>query len=195
MSVTSVQAARQAVVRDRVLEGAATLLADGEALTFARVAKVAAVPERTVYRHFPTREALLTELFAWANERIGFTGPRARTRAELQDSVRRTFVGFDELAPVVRGLLAAPDGLWARLSENADRQRAAMAVVRNEAPGLGRTTERRVAATVQLLTSAAAWQTLRDYWQMDGTEAANTVALALDLLLDAAAARSPRHPT
>ena len=36
---------------------------------------------------------------------------------------------------------------------------------------------------IQLLTSAAAWQTLRDFWEMDGNEAAEAVAVAIDLLL------------
>jgi AcrR family transcriptional regulator len=195
MSTVPLQVARRAVVRERVLEGAASLLADGESLTFAKVAKVAAVPERTVYRHFPTRERLLADLFVWANERVGLTGPRAETSAGLAESVRRTFLGFDELEPVIRGLLAAPDGLWVRLSDNDARRRGATTVVRNTAPGLGRATERRVAATVQLLTSAAAWQSLRDYWDMDGNEAANTITLALELLLDGAAARTRRRTT
>ena len=195
MPTVPLHEAKHAVVRERVLEGAASLLAEGETLTFAKLAEAAAVPERTVYRQFPTREALLTELFHWANERMGLTGERAETRAELKDSVRRMFVGFDELAPVIRGLLASPDGLWARLSDNDRRRRAATTVVRDAAPGLGGVAERRVAATVQLLTSAAAWQTLRDYWEMDGVEAADTVAFALDLLLDGAAARTRRPGT
>ena len=33
-----------------------------------------------------------------------------------------------------------------------------------------------------MLTSAATWQTLRDYWDMDGDEAAETVAGALTML-------------
>jgi AcrR family transcriptional regulator len=194
MSTSSVQSARQAAVHERVLQAAAALLADGEDLTFARVAKAADVPERTVYRQFPSREALLTDLFAWANAQMGLDGPRPKSRTELADSVRRSFAGFDELAPVIRGLLAAPDGLWARLSDNDERRRAATSVVRHAAPGLGRTTERRLAATVQLLTSAAAWQSLRDYWEMDGAEAATTVALAVELLLDGAASRTEGAP-
>lgn len=43
-----------------------------------------------------------------------------------------------------------------------------------------------MAATVQLLTAAATWQTLRDYWDMDGEEAAETAALALGLVFEGA---------
>ena len=67
MTAASLQDLRTAVVRDRVMEGVARLLAAGDDLTFAKVAAEAAVPERTVYRHYPTREALLAGVYAWAN--------------------------------------------------------------------------------------------------------------------------------
>jgi hypothetical protein len=63
-------------------------------------------------------------------------------------------------------------------------------VVRLEASQLDRASTRRVAAVLQLLTSAAAWQTLRDYWDMDGKEAGESVALAIELLLLGARTRS-----
>ena len=66
----------------------------------------------------------------------------------------------------------------------------ALALVNNEAPGLDRTTTRRVAAVVQLLTTASTWQTLTQYWDVDGDEAAETAALAIELLLDAARNRA-----
>jgi AcrR family transcriptional regulator len=192
MSAASLQEARQAVVRDRVLDGVATLLRDGEELTFAKVAAAAGVPERTVYRHFPTREALLTAVFEWANRQIGQDEPRPTTGAQAVATVRRTFPVFDDLAPVVRELLLAPEGLAARLSANDERRRAAVAVVRHEAPDLDEVTTRRLAAVVQLLSSASAWQALHDYWQLDGAEAAETAALAIEMLLTAAGGRRRR---
>ena len=96
---------------------------------------------------------------------------------------------FDRLAPVIRELLIDPEGLPARLTDNDDRQRAALGIVRNEVPDLDDTTTRRLAAVVQLLTSAAAWQTMRDYWDFDGAEAAAASNLALDLLLTAASSK------
>jgi hypothetical protein len=41
-----------------------------------------------------------------------------------------------------------------------------------------------------LLTAAATWQTLHDYWDMDGEEAGETAALAIELLLAGARARA-----
>jgi AcrR family transcriptional regulator len=181
MSAASLQEARRAVVQDRVLAGVADLLAAGRDLTYANVAAAAEVPERTVYRYFPTRQDLMSAVVGWVNRRSG--SQRATTGDEAIELVRRVFPTFDDVAPVMRSLLLAPEGLPARLTDNDERRAAATAVVEHDAPGLDRATARQVAATVQLLTSAAAWQTLRDYWDMDGTEAAETVAVALSMLL------------
>jgi AcrR family transcriptional regulator len=190
MTSGSLQEAKSAVVRERVLEGVAEVLGGGDDLTFARVARAAGVPERTVYRHFPTREALLTAVFQWANRRIGFDGERPADGREAAETVRRVFRAFDDIAPVIRELLIAPEGQLARLSDNERRQQAALAVVDREAPGLDSTDRRRIAAVVQLLTAAASWQTLRDYWGMDGAEAGEAAALAVELVLDGARTRA-----
>jgi len=188
MSAVSLREARQAVVRDRVIDGVAALLAQGEDLTYAKVAMAAAVPERTVYRYFPTRQDLMAAVVAWVNERTGRS--RGTTRDEVVDLVRQLFPVFDEVAPVVREVLLAPEGLAARLDDNDGRRAAAQAVVEHEAAGLDQVTARRLAAVVQLLTSAAAWQSLRDYWDMDGAEAAETVAVAVTMLLAGARAEA-----
>jgi AcrR family transcriptional regulator len=186
----TVRDARSEVVRERVLEGVAALLEAGDDLTFAKVAKAANVPERTVYRYFATREALLKAVFEWSNRRIGFDGKLPVDLASTVALVRRVFPGFDEIAPVIHELLIAPEGLIARRTNLDKRRRAAVDVVRREAPLLDRATTRRVAAIVQLLTAAATWQTLRDYWDMDGEEAGETAALAIELVIAGARARN-----
>jgi AcrR family transcriptional regulator len=190
MSETTTQRARANAVRERVLEGVAELLAADDHLTFAALATTTGVPERTIYRYFPTREALLVAVFDWTNARIGFDGALPTDGDSAVALVRRVFPGFDEHAPVVRELLLSREGLDVRLSSMDARRRAALALVRNEAPGLDRTTTRRVAAVVQLLTTASTWQTLTQYWDVDGDEAAETAALAIELLLDAARNRA-----
>lgn len=190
MKPVSLSGARAELVRQRVLDGVARLLERGEALTFAAVAAAAAVPERTVYRHFPTREALLGAVYEWVNARIGAAAERLVDAPGLARQLRQAFTGFDALAPVVRELLVAPEGRLARLAHNPERQRAALALVRHEAPGLDAASARRLAAALQLLTSAASWQTLRDYWGMDGAEAAETAVLGSELMLEAARARA-----
>jgi AcrR family transcriptional regulator len=182
--------ARAEVVRARILEGLAAILQRGETWTFAKVAKRARVPERTLYRYFPTREALLQGIFEWANARLGFQGELPVDAAALEALVRRSFPGFDTLAPVVRELLLAPEGRLARLRQKSSRQRSSLALVQLEVPGLPDADARRLAAVLQLLGQAATWQSLRDYWDMDGVEAAESSVLAIRLLLEGARSRA-----
>lgn len=175
--------ARTELVKERILEGVCKLLARGESWTFASVAKAAGVPERTVYRHFTSREALLQGIFDYANQRLGFHGKLPTDAAELVALVRRCFPGFDALAPVVQELLVAPEGRLARLRQKSVRKRASLALVKREAPDLSGRDAVRLAAVLQLLSQAATWQALRDYWDMDGTEAAEASALAITLLV------------
>lgn len=104
--------------------------------------------------------------------------------------VRRSFPGFDEIAPVVRELLIAPEGRLARLRHRTARQRASLAMARREAPELDTKRRRRLAAVLQLLSQAATWQALREYWDMDGAEAAEASAQAIELLLAGTKART-----
>ena len=186
MTGTDLHDARAEVVRARVLDGVATLLDGRQELTFARVARAAGVPERTVYRHFPNRDALMAAVFAWANERVGFDGTLPVTATAMTSMVERVFPGFDTVAPVVDELLATPEGRRARLAGVESRRAAAEAVVADAAPTLDAERRRRVAAVIQVLGTAATWQALRDFWDLDGVAAAAAVTTAIDLLLDAA---------
>jgi AcrR family transcriptional regulator len=188
---TRVQQTRTDAVRERAMEGLADVLDAGRPLTFKEVAAASGIPERTLYRYFPTREELLAGAYAWANRRIGFEGAPPTDASGATDLVRRAFPGFDDIAGVVRELLAAPEGLAARVADRPARQRAATALVRREVPGLGRAEQRRLAAAIQVLTTASTWQALRDHWEMDGAEAGETAANAIALLLDGARARHP----
>lgn len=190
MEQPTLRQARSDAVRTRVVTGVVALLDAGRPLTFKDVAHEAGVPERTVYRHFPTRTALLAAVFEWTNEQIGHEGPRPTTEAGLVALVRRAFRGFDERAPVVRQMLLEPDGRDVRLADADERRRAAVALVRHEAPGLDAATTAQVAAAIQIMTVAATWQSLSEYWDMDGAAAADVSALAIELLLDAARARA-----
>ena len=134
--MTSVQEAKAAVVRQRVLDGVAELIAAGDDVTFAKAAAAAGVPERTVYRHFPSRDALLAGLYADTNARIGFAGEPPRTAAEMTAMVQVVFPGFDTVAPVVAELLASPEGRRARLGALDERRAAALAVVTSARPDL-----------------------------------------------------------
>jgi len=190
---TSLSEARVELVQQRVLAAVFKLLEGGEPLTFANVARVSSVPERTCYRHFPTREALLAAVLDATSQRLKLQ--RATDFDGLAALVRRLFRGFDETAPVIRELLLSPEGRNARRAGNRERQRAALTLVAHEAPGLDAVSKRRVAAALQVLASAPAWQAFNDYWDFDGIEAGEASILAAQLVLEGARARRRSVPS
>src|ERR1700754_1140849 len=67
--------------REQILRAVARQLEAGEMedLSFAEVAKEAGVGERTVYRHFPTKEALLGAFWSWMQ-----TQAQAQAQAQVE---------------------------------------------------------------------------------------------------------------
>ena len=76
MTTETWQQAKADALAGRVMAAAVTVLDAGRPLTFREVAAESGVPERTIYRHFPTRRELLEALFEWTNRRVGFAGER-----------------------------------------------------------------------------------------------------------------------
>ena len=73
-----------------------------------------------------------------------------------------------------------------RLQANPQRQRAFRQSLAKISGGLDARTARRLEAVVQLLFSATAWQTMRDYWGFTGREAGEAAAWAIDIVINEA---------
>jgi AcrR family transcriptional regulator len=191
---SSLRDAQAASTRRRILEAVAAVLERGEEPTYALVAAEAGCQERTVYRHFPAKDELARAFWEWQDELLG---PRDRGPASVEDLgpwIARNYGAFDERPELVRAMLHTRHGRAARLSDNAARQQAMLRTAAAELPQLDPPTRRRAAAAIQLLSSAAAWEVLRDYWDMTADEAAATARLAITAILDGLdARRGPRR--
>lgn len=182
--MTSLRAEYKNMTRDRILDAAIDLIAEssGEQWTVGAVAARGGTTERTVYRHFDTRQDLMRAVWPRMQERVGSVGFPA-TAAELIDRPRRLFARFDEHPGLVRASINSEVGKELRTSVNADRQAAMLACVTDAFPHLDPRAARRLAAVVQLLESADAWGLLKDFWGFNGAQAGQAVSEAIAVLL------------
>jgi AcrR family transcriptional regulator len=191
-NLTSVRDEYKAQTHERIVDATVELIREaGEApLTIAAVAERAGVTERTVYRHFETREALLRATWSRMQERVATQG-FPRTADQMIASPLKLFPRFDGARELVRASLHSPAGRDMRMSSNADRQQATLACVRDAFPGLDETLLRRKAAIAQLINSAYAWEVLARYWGLEGEEAGRAASEALAILLGKSAPDDP----
>jgi AcrR family transcriptional regulator len=154
-------------------------------VSFDLLAEESGVQRRTIFRHFPTREALFDAFWLWFNDRHGFVTTPARA-TDLIGGPRQTFPRFDALDGVIRASLHTPSGRAMR-ARVTPRRRAAFAAALAErlaaAPPAARA---RAEALAHLLYSAAAWEVLRDFGGLDGRAAGEAASWALETLIRAA---------
>src|SRR5688572_8953270 len=178
------RARQKADTRSLILKTVERVLKDRSLteLSLATVAREAGVTERTVYRHFATREHLLEATWAAINDAIGIKD-FPRTAEELIERPKKLFPAFDRRSEAIRAMLASPQGRELRLSINKERQSAIRAAVRSARPNLREPTLTRLCASIQLLCSASGWATMTDYWGLDGAEAGRAASEAIAVLL------------
>ena len=175
-----------AQTREIILDALTTLLAARRAdeVTTRDIAAVAGVSERTVYRHFPDRNALLDGL----SQRLTPLAHKPSFGAG----------GLDELAPTSRRLMELLDEHYvtarAEAVFNADPRRFAADTQDNTremrelfAKGLPELTDReqlRIAAVIRCLVSTQAWLRMREEFDVPGTESGPVVAWVIDTIID-----------
>lgn len=195
-SRTSLRADHLEQTRARILDAAIAQMQDApvESLTVAGVAKRAGVTERTVYRHFQTRDALLAAVWPRMQSLVGSRG-FPQTAADLVATPRRLFPAFDRQEGPVRASVYSEAGREVRLRANDARQAAMLACVRDALPELDEKAAYMRAAAVQLLNSAFAWSAMRDFWNLDGEAAGDAAAEAISILLGLSPASPNKEST
>jgi AcrR family transcriptional regulator len=187
--LTSLREEYKEQTRVRIVESAIDLVGESgeEPLTIAAVAARAGVTERTVYRHFETRDALIRAVWRRMQAKVASEG-FPRTANALLQSPRKLFPRFDAAGELIRASIHSPAGLDIRMHSNAERTAAILASVRDALPELDEEALRRRAAIAQLINSAQGWDVLTRFWGMSGEEAGEAAAEALAILLGRRAA-------
>jgi AcrR family transcriptional regulator len=186
-------AALKGATREAILHAVEHCLMDSglDALTFAQVAQAAAISERTVYRHFATREALLEAFWERIQRTLGLQQSIESWDLHLA-SRPAAFAEMDRRDKVLRELMRSGQAHEARLRINARRQAGIRKVVAERVGALPEPAFTELCALVHLLGSAPAWAALKDYWGIEGEHAGRVVARAISAL--ATAASTPEKP-
>ncbi len=187
-----------AQTREIILDAVTTLLDDRRAdeVTTRDIAAAAGVSERTVYRHFPDRSALLDGLSQRLLDLDGF-----KPSFDLEH--------LDDLAPTSSRLMSVLDENWviarAEAVFNADPRRFAADTQANsrdmrgllaaELPQLDEREQLRIAAVLRCLVSTQAWLRMREEFGVPGTESGPVVAWVIEIIIrELRAGRYPPAP-
>lgn len=109
------------VNRARIIEAARAMMATSDDLKLNAVAKRAGVGQATFYRHFPTREALLSEVYRSDVDDLVATAPILLERYAPLEALARWFDRVAEYAKVKREVFAAVEAaVWTDLSAHSE---------------------------------------------------------------------------
>jgi AcrR family transcriptional regulator len=173
--------------RLRILAALSEVLADesvGE-VTIPLVARRARVSLRTVYRHFPTREALFDAWGDWAQDNLKLlTHSYPETLDGLREMAPSLYRSYDDNERLIRALLNSKAAAAVRVRTRGRRLRSAEKALAEVTAGLDPMARRRALAVIYLLISAPAWQAMRDQSGLDGAEAGEAAAWAVRVLTD-----------
>jgi AcrR family transcriptional regulator len=103
--------------RARIVEAARAVVARNEELKLNAIAKQAGVGQGTLYRHFPTREDLLAEVYRQDVDELVAMAPELLTRYRPLEALGRWLDRVADYALVKRGVFAAVEAaVWQDLS-------------------------------------------------------------------------------
>lgn len=177
---------QMAQTKELILDAVTTLLADRRAdeLATREIAATAGVSERTVYRHFPDREALLDGLSRRLPESVGIT-PSFRVGGldDLPVTGRILMEVLEEhhVAALAEAILNADPRRFA--SDTRTHSQDLQRLLVTELPDLDERELLRIAAVFRCLLSSQAWLRMREEYGVPGTESGPVVAWVIEMII------------
>ncbi len=151
--------------RDRILEGALRVLADGIAdLSIPAVAREAGVSIPTVYRIFRTKRDLLQAIYPYSVRRANLGELEPPTSiADFRDGLRILFDRVDSMDEVARAAIAGRGAEEVRHATMEARLATARQAIDAIAPGLPVGQRERITRLLVVLTASASLRMWRDH--------------------------------
>ena len=184
MASTSLRDQHAAVTRERILAAVADLLERGDAdeLTVPAVAEASGVSLRTVYRYYPTREALLEAAGRWIGDEL-LRHPYPSDLDEVADLYEAGCRDFEERPGLVRALALSQLGRSVRGYRRRERLETIGQALRSELTGLSSEELRRAEAVLAYLHNVLAYTTLREESGLAGEEIGEAIGWAIRTLV------------
>lgn len=167
---------RSEFTRQLILDAALRVLEENSVtqLTVRAVARMAGMSERTVFRHFETRDALLDAVAAETRVRLALPDPPS-TLAGLVAAPRALYGAFEMRSRLVRAALHSEIFDRLRLAQAHERWNAVRRLVDAHAPKRSARERRIAAANIRYYLSASCWNYYRAYF---GFTLEDTIACA-----------------
>lgn len=182
---SKLRADRQRETRLRILDAAIGLISDpaSEEPSRQQIAARAGVGLRTVYRHFPTRAALIEAAWRLAFERLERID-NPDSPEQLPDRVAETFRSYDRAADLVTASLRHPQPAGLRKRGEAERFAAFERWIDAQVPEAPAEARRRALGVIGALATPTMWQTLRESDLVGASEAGGAAAWAIRMLVE-----------
>ncbi len=177
----SLRTAHEALTRQRILAAAAALLAEEHpaALAMSGVAQRAGVARATVYRHFPSLEALLDAVSTLGDEQTrAWLGDRALRLEELPEFARRMWSEMARQRDLFYAQHVTPAGRAVRARRAVRRRAETNGILRAAGVRTDLPAGERLAALGMLLLSSAAFLELCDVYGISVQDASDYVSWA-----------------
>ncbi len=183
--MTDLRSAQREVTRERIVRAVSDLVAHDHPATISvpAVAARAGVGVATIYRYFPTKEALLD---AAAHGAVSASaGQLPGSLGEVGPALQTAWRELAEQLPLVRGQFASPVGRDLHRRRWEVRRRATASYLRDEGLDSGSPAAQRFMGVTDVLTSSTALLELHDTVGASVDEAAEWCAWAVAVLLEA----------
>ena len=176
--------------RDLIIDAVTNLLESHriDEVTTREIAQSAGVSERTVYRHFPDRNALLAGLTGRLMRSLGDEQNPMNLRVETIDDLKvtavRLMLGLEKFHVAARAealFNADPRRFSPDTRANSEHFAVVVAAI---LPELGERERIRLAAVIRCLLSAQAWLRMREEFGVAGDESGPVVAWVLDAIVN-----------
>ncbi len=172
--------------RETILGALANVLAEAGLADFSvpSLARRAGVSVRTVYRYFPTKDALLEAVAQWLDDHIVEAPWQQAAAADIARVAESSFAMFDQHPQLILAQWATPTGRRLRELGRRRRLQAYGTALREVSSHLTEDEQRSAHGLISYLLSSWTWKTLREEFQMTGTESGKTVAWAIRTLVE-----------